>query len=134
VKKPSSSSSKPEWMIAAENEARAAQGNKSGAGMYQDGPSSMENTFMNSLKHDISSESVSNTSRLQTKLENMIKKLHAFPSTATSRQKQQEYDQLRRDAVDMRNQLIIQREAAGFTRDNTSVIETAHPIPNRTTE
>ena len=123
------SSSKPEWMIAAENEARAAQGTRSGAGLYQNGPSSVENTFMNSLKHDIGSESVSNTARLQAKFEEVVKKLKSM-STESSSQKIK-FDRVRKTAIDLRNQLIIQREVAGFTTDNTSVIETAFPIPHR---
>jgi hypothetical protein len=124
-------SSKPDWMIAAENEARAAQGNRggSGSGLYQNGPSSVENTFMNSLKHDIGSESVSNTARLQRKVEEHISKLKSLPMNTPAQEG--EYDKLRKKAVELRNQLIIQRDAAGFTTDNTSVIESAYPIPNR---
>lgn len=84
---------------------------------------------MNLLKHDIGSESVSNTARLQGKLEGIIKELATMPS-ATSIEKDK-YDQLRKQAIDLRNQVIIQREAAGFTRDNASVVESAFPIPNR---
>jgi hypothetical protein len=118
------SSKKPDWVIAAENEARAAQGNK-----YA-GSSSVNNTFMSSLQHDMSSETVSATTRLQTKLEAQVTKLKALPEPKTSAQKM-EFDEMRKIAVGFRNELVVQRESAGLTHGNEDAVRSAFPIPTR---
>ncbi len=115
--------SKPEWMIDAEREARAGQGHKANQ------LSSLENTFMNSLKSEISAESVNNTTRLQSTLDRLIAELLTL-DTKTEAQKQA-FDELRNRALGTRSQLIVQREATGFTKDNNNVVESMFPIPRR---
>lgn len=108
---------KPEWMLDAEREARTAQGGKGPNNSF-----SAENTFMNSVKHEIGSEAINNTRRLQSLLESQLQQLRSKGPGA-------ERDSLRRTALTTRNQLIIQRESAGFTKNNAEVIEQMFPIP-----
>jgi CII-binding regulator of phage lambda lysogenization HflD len=110
-------------MIDAEREARAGQGHKANQ------LSSLENTFMNSLKSEISAESVNNTTRLQSTLDRLIAELLTL-DTKTEAQKQA-FDELRNRALGTRSQLIVQREATGFTKDNNNVVESMFPIPRR---
>lgn len=110
-------------MIEAEREARASQGLK--------GPnksSSAENTFMNSLKHEISSEKVSNTARLQNLLKSQIEQLKM--NMCKTEEQKLAYKTLREAALETRSLLIVQREAAGFTTNNAAMIEVMFPIPN----
>lgn len=119
------SGTKPDWMIEAEREARAAQGHKTNT------LSSRENTVMDSLQHEMKSESVSNTSRVQSVLERQLNDLKVM-KTDTVAQKVA-FDELRNKALQTRNQLITQREAAGFTQENSNVIESMYPIPKKAT-
>ena len=123
--------SKPQWQLDAEREARTAQGHRGLKGS-REGPndgSGVQNVFLDSIKNEIKTESVSNTARLQATLTRQIQEL-GFSFSSTDDEKK-EYDALRLRCVETRNELIIQREAAGFTQNNASMIEAQFKIPNR---
>ena len=129
----SSKGSKPDWQLEAEREARASQGHRGMKGS-REGPndgSAVNNVFLNSIKHEIKSEGISNTARLQGQLERQIQQLQETKLICKSQEDKNEYDSLRQTAIHTRNSLIIQREASGFIQDNSSTIESMFIIPKR---
>jgi hypothetical protein len=114
---------KPEWMVQAEQEAIAATNARAAK------QGTANDVAMSRFKHEIGSEQISNTVKLQDKLNQLIQKANELKSGATDQKGRMVYTAVRKKALALRQDLITQREAAGMATDATSAVEAAFPIP-----
>ena len=119
--RPFSANKRPEWMIQAEQEALAASSARA--------VSTPNGRMMDKLTHEFNSERVSNSVRLEDKLKQLIAKANQAKSGATDKKGRMVYTAIRKKALETRQDLITQREAAGMATDATSAVEAAYPIP-----
>jgi len=109
----------PGWMQQAELDAAAASKSKASVGT----PGSQ---MLNKLEHEFQGERVAGASRMEDKLKVLIDKCKQNTSDPKI------YDALRKRALAARQELIVQREAAGMAKDSTinaASVEAAFPIP-----
>ena len=112
-----------DWMVQAEHEAISAtnaRAAKSGTTNDQ---------MMSKLQHELDTEKVHNAIKLEDKLKMIIQKCHDARSGAVDTRGRTLYSALRKKALQTRQDLITQREAAGMSSDATGIVEAAFPIP-----
>jgi hypothetical protein len=112
-----------DWMVQAENEAIAA-GNARAA---KEGNANTQ--MMNQLQHEFDSEKVSHAIKLEDKLKGLIQKCHEARPDAVDTRGRTLYSALRKKALQTRQDLITQREAAGMLTDAAGIVESSFPIP-----
>jgi hypothetical protein len=110
-------------MVEAEQEAIAA----TNARAVKQGTAN--DAMMSRLNHELDSERVSNAVKLEDKLKELIAKANQAKSGATDAKGRMVYSAVRKKALETRQNLITQREAAGMAKDATSAVEAAFPIP-----
>ena len=89
------------------------------------GRGSSRDLFESKLKHELAAESVSNTSRVQGKLETMLAALATLRGGDAA-----VFNQQRLACISARQDLIAQREAAGLLQGgHVEAMERAYPIP-----
>jgi len=120
--RPFATSGKPDWMAQAEAEAIAATNARAAQGTAND-------HVMSKLAHEFQGERISSAVKLSDKLNDLIAKCHAAKPGAVDERGRKVYNTLRKKALQTRQDLITQKEAAGMTTDATSVVESAFPIP-----
>lgn len=114
---------KPDWMVQAEIEAIAATNARAAkAGTAND-------HMMSKIQHELDGEKISNSIRLQDKLKDVIDKCHKARAGAVDTRGRMVYNTIRKKALQLRQDLITQKEAAGMMTDATSTVEAAFPIP-----
>jgi len=109
---------KPKWMIQTEIDAIVANKNKAGG--------SPGDVMMGKLEHEFQSERVSNAVKLEDKLRLLIQKCHE------NRGDKKLFNAIRRRALAARQDLTVQREAAGMAKNsviNAETVERTFPIP-----
>jgi hypothetical protein len=112
-----------DWMVQAEQEAIAATNARSAK------EGTVNDQMMNKLKHELDSEKVHNAIKLEDKLKLIIEKCHDARSGAVDTRGRTLYSALRKKALQTRQDLITQREAAGMLSDAAGIVEAAFPIP-----
>jgi hypothetical protein len=112
-----------DWMVQAEQDAIAATNAKAAK------QGTINDQMMNKLKHELDSEKVHNAIKLEDKLKLMIQKCHEARSGAVDTRGRKLYSALRKKALQTRQDLITQREAAGMVLDAAGIVEAAFPIP-----
>jgi hypothetical protein len=85
--------------------------------------------MMNKLTHELDSEKVHNAIKLEDKLKIMIQQCHETRSDAVDTRGRTLYNALRKKALQTRQDLITQREAAGMLSDAAGIVEASFPIP-----
>lgn len=85
--------------------------------------------MMNTLQHELDSEKVSHAIKLDDKLKRLIQQCNAARSGAIDKRGRMVYSALRKKALQTRQDLVTQREAAGMLADAAGVVEAAFPIP-----
>mmetsp|Transcript_12448 Transcript_12448/g.18625 ORF Transcript_12448/g.18625 Transcript_12448/m.18625 type:complete len:162 (+) Transcript_12448:358-843(+) len=111
------------WMVQAELDAIAATNAKASK------QGTMNDQMMNKFQHELDGEKVHNAIKLQDKLKLIIQKCHDARSGAVDTRGRKLYSALRKKALQMRQDLITQREAAGMSSDAAGIVEAAFPIP-----
>ena len=115
------STDKPQWQLDAEAEAQQLVGSRGREG----GRGSSHDLFESKLKHELAVESVSNTSRMQSKLERLLAGLEERREDAAA------FNRHRLECISARQDLIAQREAAGLLQEgHVEALERAYPIPS----
>ena len=81
--------------------------------------------MMNKLSHELQGERISNAVKMEDRLRQLIIKVnesreHPNPMV---------YKAVRKKALDIRQDLITQREAAGMNKDAAALVEAMFPIP-----
>jgi hypothetical protein len=112
-----------DWMVQAEQEAIAttnARAAKQGTA---------NDHMMNKLQHELDSEKVHNTNKLEDKLKMLIEKCNDARSGAVDTRGRTLYSALRKKALQTRQDLITQRESLGMLTDAAGIVEAAFPIP-----
>lgn len=117
------SSKKPDWMIEAELEAITATNARAAK------QGTVNDRMMNKLQHELDSEKISHAIKLDDKLKTLIRKCHDARSGAVDKRGRMVYSALRKKALQTRQDLITQREAAGMLSDAAATVEAAFPIP-----
>jgi hypothetical protein len=112
-----------DWMVQAEQDATAGTNAKAAK------QGTINDQMMNKLKHELDSEKVHNAIKLEDKLKLMIQKCHEARSGAVDTRGRKLYSALRKKALQTRQDLITQREAAGMVLDAAGIVEAAFPIP-----
>lgn len=110
---------KPDWEIQAEMEALSANKTKTLNG-------DPNNVMMSKLEHEFASERVHNAMKLEDKLKMLIKKCNE------NRGDRKLFNAIRTRAMTARQELIVQREAAGMAKNsvlNAETVEATFPIP-----
>jgi len=121
-----STTKKLDWMIQAELDAQASTKFKAMSS------GSVNDVVMGKIIHDLDVERVGNTSKLETKLTQLIAKVNELlEKSAETPSGAKEYNEARKLAIDTRQSLIVQREVSGMTArvDGNQVVELAFPIP-----
>lgn len=107
-------------MLDAEAEAQQMAGSRGGEG----GRGTSHDLFESKLRHELAAESVSNTSRMQSKLEKLLAGLDDRSEDAAA------FNQRRLECISARQDLLAQREAAGLLQQqHVDAVEKAFPIP-----
>jgi hypothetical protein len=114
---------RPDWMVEAELDAIAATNARAAK------QGTANNITMSKLQHDLDSERVPNAIKLEDKLVAIIKKCKEATASATDAHGCMVYNTLQKKALQTRQDLITQKEAAGMALDATSIVENAYPIP-----
>mmetsp|Transcript_32747 Transcript_32747/g.64888 ORF Transcript_32747/g.64888 Transcript_32747/m.64888 type:complete len:147 (+) Transcript_32747:60-500(+) len=111
---------KPDWMVQAEIDAITANKGRQTAG------GSPGDVMMGKLEHEFQGERVSNAMKLEDKLRLLIKKC------SENRGDTKLFNAIRKRALAARQDLIVQREAAGMAKNsalNAETVERTFPIP-----
>jgi hypothetical protein len=85
--------------------------------------------MMSKLTHELDSEKISHATKLQEKLKDLIQKCQNARSGATDARARTVYNAIRKKALQTRQELISQKEAAGMVTDATNLVEAQFPIP-----
>ena len=110
---------KPDWMVQAEIDAITANKGRQLGGSPGD-------VMMSKLEHEFQGERVSNAMKLEDKLRLLIKKCNE------NRGDTKLFNAIRKRALAARQDLIVQREAAGMAKNsalNAETVERTFPIP-----
>jgi 5'-deoxynucleotidase YfbR-like HD superfamily hydrolase len=119
----SSKNNPNDWMVQAEQEAIAATNARAAK------QGTANNQMMNKLQHEMDAEKVHNAIKLEDKLKMLIQKCNEARSGAVDTRGRTLYSALRKKALQTRQDLITQREAAGMLSDAAGIVEAAFPIP-----
>lgn len=130
---------KPEWEIAAENEARSAVGDSSRFAKGLAAEERLSNVFMDKVMHEFKSEGVGQTKKLEDRLTAQLAQLHKLLETYDSDSSAQierseagaAFKALRVKAVLTKEEMITQRDAVfGHAAGNTTMLDERFPIPH----
>ena len=109
-----------DWMKDAEREARAAAQNKVGGG------GNPGDVMMDKLKHEFSKEGAEHAKSQEDRLTVLLGKMNSQRGSPTI------YNAIRKKAIACRQNIIVQREAAGMNKNSDEgrkVVENIFPIP-----
>jgi hypothetical protein len=112
-----------DWMVQAEQESIAATNARAAK------QGTANDHMMNKLQHELDSEKMHNTVKLEDKLKVLIQKCNEARSGAVDTRGRTLFSALRKKALQTRQDLISQRESAGMLTDAANIVETAFPIP-----
>ena len=109
-----------DWMKDAEREARAAAQNKVGGG------GNPGDVMMDKLQHEFSKEGAGHAKSQEDRLTVLLGKMSSQRGSPTI------YNAIRKKAIECRQNIIVQREAAGMNKNSDEgrkVVENLFPIP-----
>jgi hypothetical protein len=112
-----------DWMVQAEQESIAATNARAAK------QGTANDHMMNKLQHELDSEKMHNTVKLEDKLKVLIQKCNEARSGAVDTRGRTLFSALRKKALQTRQDLISQRESAGMLTDAANIVDTAFPIP-----
>jgi len=118
-------SSKPDWMRQAELDAQASSKLKV---MSSGSPTDI---IMGRIVHDLEHERITNTTKLEMKLMQLILTVNNLRADSSSSSLlASQYNEARKLAIDARQSLIVQREVSGIeARADSQTTVLAFPIP-----
>jgi hypothetical protein len=112
-----------DWMVQAEQESIAATNARAAK------QGTANDHMMNKLQHELDSEKMHNTVKLEDKLKVLIQKCNEARSGAVDTRGRTLFSALRKKALQTRQDLVSQRESAGMLTDAANIVEAAFPIP-----
>ena len=83
--------------------------------------------MMNKLTHELQGERIANAAKMEDRLRQLIVKVNESRELEYSHP--MVYKAVRKKALDVMQDLITQREAAGMNKDAAALVEAMFPIP-----